>query len=372
MSDRVSERIIAMNEKRSNLLRVIQDGLPIEKEPFQSIASIIDLPQKEVMDIIKNLKKEKIIRQISPIYNTRALGYDSSLVAFNVLPEKIEEVVNFVNAHPGVSHNYERNHRFNLWFTLTLHPDSSLGLEGTVMLMAQRTEVREYVILRSKRIFKIGVKLDMQEDNGTTDNGERVSGNDGGKYKINSISDGDKEIIRITQSDLPIVERPFYEYVSLLGIDENLLLDKLKEFREKGIMRRFAAVLYHRNLGFKANGMVAWQVPEEEVEEVGNILAKFMHVSHCYERETNKYWRYNLFTMIHGKTEKEVEDVVRGMIEKAGNYEHLILYSTREFKKCRIRYFDEEFYKWEACEGLLTDPPPSFHHGWSSISTITS
>jgi len=307
--------------------------------PFKVIAEAVGIGEDDVIEEIIKLKEEKIIRQISPIYDTRMLGYDSSLVAFKVEKEKIEECANFINSFPGVSHNYERTHDFNLWFTIAVPPEFPMSLDDTVSLMAQRFHIKEFVILRTLKTFKIGVKLDYQslEDRDTLESKE---------FHYVPLSQEEKDIVRVTQEDMPLVKKPFSVYADILGIDEERLLEKLKEFKERGILRRISAILYHRKVGYTANAMVVWKVPKERVEEIGTYLASFKSVSHCYERTTNDAWKYNLFSMIHGKQKEEVESFIERISGEIGIKDYHIIYSVREFKKKRVKYFSEEFYEW--------------------------
>ncbi len=327
-------------EKNQDLLSFLQEGIPIVKEPFKKIAEDLDIPQNDVIEAIKKLKEEKIIRQISPIYDTKSLGYESSLVAFKT--DRIEETANFINEHPGVSHNYERTDDFNLWFTIAVPPDSKLGLEETVKKIAEITKVKDYVILKTEKLFKIGVKLNFKD----TKEKEDFFPENKEKKAVN-LSKFDKEIIKITQKDIPLKERPFKVYADILGISEEDLIEKLRFYLQSGIMRRFAAILYHRKAGFKANGMTVWKVPENLVERVGYKIASYRAVSHCYKRTTNEKWKYNLFAMVHAQSKEEIEELVEEISKETGIKEYKILYSTREFKKRRINYFSEDFYRWE-------------------------
>ncbi len=327
-------------EKNQDLLSFLQEGIPIVKEPFKKIAEDLDIPQNDVIEAIKKLKEEKIIRQISPIYDTKSLGYESSLVAFKT--DRIEETANFINEHPGVSHNYERTDDFNLWFTIAVPPDSKLGLEETVKKIAEITKVKDYVILKTEKLFKIGVKLNFKD----TKEKEDFFPENKEKKAVN-LSKFDKEIIKITQKDIPLKERPFKVYADILGISEEDLIEKLRFYLQSGIMRRFAAILYHRKAGFKANGMTVWKVPENLVEEIGYKIASYRAVSHCYKRTTNEKWKYNLFAMVHAQSKEEIEELVEEISKETGIKEYKILYSTREFKKRRINYFSEDFYRWE-------------------------
>lgn len=324
------------------ILRYLQEGIPLVREPFQELAGEIDISEDSLIRTIQDLKTKKIIRQISPIYDTRRLGYESLLVVFKVSPDDIDTVAAIINSHPGVSHNYERNYPFNLWFTLAIPPDSKLGSERTVEVLALRTGTKEYVVLRAKKVFKIGLRLDIE---GSGEEREYVQQRDlpRGGY----LSEEEKGIIRVTQEDMPVVERPFSVYAERLGIREDIILRKLKDFKERGIMRRFAAVLYHRNAGFLSNGMVVWKIPEDIIDEVGSRIASYRAVSHCYERTTNDVWQYNLFSMIHAKKRDDLERIVEEIQMETGVEDYAILYSTREFKKKRVQYFQEDLYHWE-------------------------
>ncbi len=329
-----------LKEIEKELLSLVQEGIPITERPFKEIGKKIGIDEIDVINIVKKLKDEKIIRQVSPIYDTKSLGYDSSLVAFKT--KDIEKTAELINSHPGVSHNYERTDEFNLWFTIAVPPDSRLGLRNTIDLLAEKTDVDEYAILKTEKLFKIGVKLNFKD----IKEKENIKKEEKNREKY-QLTDEDKEIIKITQEDLPLTIRPFKEYAEKIGIPEDKLLEKLQLYKKSKIMRRFAAILFHRKAGFKANGMTVWKVPEEKVEDIGYRLASYKAVSHCYKRTTNEKWQYNVFAMIHAQTKEELENLVKDISKEVGIYDYKILYSTREFKKKRIKYFSEEFYKWE-------------------------
>ncbi|MBK3332031.1 Lrp/AsnC family transcriptional regulator [Persephonella atlantica] len=331
-----------MTEIDRLILKHLQD-IPVVEEPFKKISQSLGISTIELIDRICQLKEDKIIRQISPIYDTKSLGYDSSLVAFRVEGD-VQQVAQVINNYPGVSHNYERTDEYNLWFTIAVPPDSRLGLEQTVEILAKQTGVEDYLILRTKKLFKIGVKLDYENLK------EKESIKTEKKKESNlsfHLSSEDKKIISVTQEDIPLTERPFEVFSQTLGIDQQYLLDKLNTYKSQGLMRRFAAILFHRKAGFTTNGMVVWRVPEERIEEVGIKLASYKAVSHCYHRETSKNWHYNLFSMIHAKSQEDLEDFVKELSQEVEVRDFKILYSTREFKKKRIKYFSEEFYRWE-------------------------
>ncbi|NPA33049.1 MAG: Lrp/AsnC family transcriptional regulator [Aquificae bacterium] len=326
------------------LLKIVQEDIPLTERPFSYIAFRLGTSEGEVIKQLQKLKDEKIIRQISPIYDTKKAGYDSALIAFKVEPSRLEEVANFVSACPGVSHNYEREDEFNLWFTLAVPPDATLTLEDAVELIALRTGVKKYAVLRTKRTFKIGVRLDFSS---VFEREKEIPQPKEEKNEGVFLTDFEKAVIRETQEDLPLVERPFLEVGKNLGASEKEVLETLRALKEKGVMRRFSAILYHRRAGFGANGMSVWAVPPDRVEEAGKYLAGFRAVSHCYERTTNEHWKYNLFAMIHAKKREEVTELCKRVSEELSLPDYKVLFSRREFKKKRVKLFSEDFYRWE-------------------------
>lgn len=152
----------------------------------------------------------------------------------------------------------------------------------------------------------------------------------------------DKNIIRKLQSELPLVPEPYKVIADELQISENELLKKIKEFLDKGIIRRFGATLNHRNVGFKENAMVVWKVPVSQITEIARIIIEYPEVSHCYQRPTYPNWPYNLFIMVHGRTKESCEEIVKEMSKAIKINEYNILYSTSELKKCSMKYFLEK------------------------------
>jgi siroheme decarboxylase len=153
------------------------------------------------------------------------------------------------------------------------------------------------------------------------------------------IDDTDKRIISLIQGDLPLDPRPFAALAEKTGISEDEFIARLKAMVEEGVIRRFGATLYHKEAGIRANAMGAWLVPEDRIEETGKALAGFKEVTHCYQRPPRKDWRYNLYTMIHGKSEADCRAIAERMSKAAGITEYKLLFSKKEFKKTSMEYF---------------------------------
>ena len=323
------------------ILSRIQKKFPLVAKPFEVIADELGISEDEVISILQEEKKKNIIRQTSAIFDTKRLGYQSSLVAFKIPSDKISEAVKLINSHPGISHNYERNHAFNIWFTLAVAPDSKLGLEKTIDILAKLTKAEEYIMLPTLKLFKISVKLN-------------TTGKDEKKEKVKKVEHQEIELTRLhhqiiqkAQYDIDIISEPFKKTIDELGIDYETFFQILSQLQEVGIMRRFASILNHRKAGFNANAMVVWDVDEENGEDIGEKAAAFSAVSHCYLRPKYENWPYNLFTMVHGKTTDETNAIIDEISSEIPSKSHMPLYSSKEFKKVRIEYFTPEFQDWE-------------------------
>ena len=318
------------------LLNEIQWVFPLADRPYLKISRRYNISEKEVMQRISNLKKIGIIRQINAIFDTRRLGYKSALVSFSVSSDRLNRVASLVNKHPGVSHNYERNHEFNMWFTLAVPPNVSMKAE--LEKMASMDGVKKYRVLPTLKLYKIGVRLDMvNKDPRKPEPTDIVRSLDSTKF---DITERDKDFIRELQKDLRVTPEPFRELADALGITTAGLFARAREYEQLGVMRRYAAILRHRDAGFLANGMVVWKVPESKVDEAGGKLASFPQVSHCYKRPVYPDWPFNLFSMIHARTLKAAERMAEEMSEFIGIKDYRILFSLREFKKERVKYFE--------------------------------
>ncbi|HEY3094819.1 MAG TPA: Lrp/AsnC family transcriptional regulator [Nitrososphaera sp.] len=324
-----------LDDNDKKLLNEIQWVFPLVDRPYLEIAKRHGISEQDAMRRIKALKKIGLIRQINAIFDTRRLGYKSALVAFSVKPDRLNQVADKINEHPGVSHNYERNHEYNMWFTLAVPP--GFDMKQDLERMAALDGVVKYRVLPTLKLYKIGVRLDMvNEDLEKPKPTDEVKELNPEKMQL---TDRDKEFIRELQKDLGVVQEPFKELADNLGIQTNELFAKANEYENVGIMRRFAAILRHRDAGFVANGMVVWQVPEDRIDDVGFKLAAFPQVSHCYRRPVYPDWRFNLFSMLHARTLEAAEKLAVEMSKTIGIKDYQILFSSREFKKERVKYF---------------------------------
>ena len=329
------------------LLNAVQWDFPLEPRPFAALGERLGLDEPAVRARVARVKELGVLRQLSAIFDTRALGYGSALVAAKIDPAGIDEAAAVISAHPGVSHNYKRNHAYNLWYTIAVPPGDSL--EQHVDALHRESGALVTRRLPTLKLYKIGVKLDMT-GNTAADAKADVLEHERPERREHmdapDLSDLEVAAIRIVQDDLPLVERPFAAYGELIGCDEDTVLKLLASFKERKLMRRFAAVMNHRSAGFKANAMGVWAVPEDELDEIGPQMAGFALVSHCYRRPTYDDWPYSVFTMVHGKNAKDCETTIAAIRDETGVDEYALLWSIKEYKKTRVRYFTDDWSEW--------------------------
>jgi DNA-binding Lrp family transcriptional regulator len=317
------------------LLNALQGSVQLIERPFAAIADGLGIAEDDVLSRAQALRDAGVLRHLSPIFDVFRLGYKSALIAVAVAPERLEEAAAVISAHPGVSHNYAREHRFNIWFVMAIPRERDF--EGEVAQLARAAGATRHIVLPAIKLFKIAVEYDMVGR--TTDSKPKAAKP---KAPRRELTGEERAIIRVTQDDLPLIDRPWAPAARELGMSEPELLAKLRALQEEGILRRFAAVLRHNEAGFSANGMACWRVPEARIEEVGQQLAADSRVSHCYWRPTFEDWPYPLFSMVHCETREQVRAVVEELSRTVGIADYEILWSAKEFKKERVRYFIDD------------------------------
>lgn len=331
------------------LLNALQAGIPLTRRPYAGVGETIGMSEDEVLRRLRVLRDADIVRQVSAIFDTRALGYESTLVAASYPDERLFEAAAIVGGHPGVSHNYRRTHAFNLWFTLAVEPDGRLSMQETLDILAERTDATSMRMLPTLKLYKINVQLDMT---GTASMAEKDEAPKPPPRRGDGVlpDEEDRRFICILQRDLPCEPAPFDTWAAEEGIDPDELLARAETFQTRSYMRRFAAVLNHRRAGFGANGMAVWRVPEDRLEEVGPQMAAFRAVSHCYRRPTYPDWPYSVFTMVHARSKEACEEAIQAIAEETGYTDpddRAVLYSTLEFKKIRLVYYTPDYRRWD-------------------------
>jgi len=334
-----------LDDLDKRLLNLMQGSFPIAPRPYEAVAAQAGIQEGEAIARVKKLLDERIIRQVTPIFDTRALGYSSMLVAAKVDPDNPWRAANVINEHPGVSHNYLRNHEFNIWFTIATEPDSLLGLDGTLETLANEAGAESVRQLPTLQLFKI--RMDLEMEGGTDALAKAVEVAAPAETERQPYDELDIEVIRATQGDMPVIPEPYAPAAERLGIPHERLLTHLQGMQERRLLRRVAAILFHRRAGFSANGMGVWKVPDERIMELGPRMAAFRGISHCYQRPTYEDWPYSIFTMAHGRSKDECDAILDSIAAETGVDERATLYSSTEFKKIRLLYFTDEHRAWE-------------------------
>lgn len=334
---------VTLTDLQKEILSNVQSNFPIVHRPYEEIGRRIGASEDDVYQAMIDLRDAKVIRRVGAIFDSYKLGYRSTLCAIAVPQERVEEVAALINEYPNVTHNYLRENRYNVWFTLIA--PSEARIEAILGEIANQTGIDDILNLPAIRLFKIRVDFDFT---GTRDGRATKQPIVKPADTVALTFDGtEKALVRLLQADLPAGLTPFETIATELAahgfhVDERWVLQRTSYWIEQKAVRRFGAALKHHKTGFTYNAMGVWSVPDERIDEVGPIMASFKEVSHCYERPTYPTWPSNTYTMIHGTSKEACEDVAHRIQQETGVAEPFLLYSTREFKKVSMKYFMED------------------------------
>ncbi|MCX8086607.1 MAG: Lrp/AsnC family transcriptional regulator [Rhodocyclaceae bacterium] len=310
------------------LLNEFQRDFPLVPRPFAEIAARLCSDEDTVLKLLRHLRDDGTISRVGAVFAPRAVGA-STLAAMAVPKERLDAVAALVSARPGVNHNYEREHRYNLWFVATAPDETALAA-----LLGELGEATGCppIALPLVEEYHIDLGFDLLHGGKVRQVARRCERRPTGP--------ADRRLIAALQPGLPLVPRPFAELAAQLGLAESALVGRLAEWLAEGCIKRFGVVVRHHELGFRANAMVVFDIPDDEVDVIGQRLAGEAGVTLCYRRERHlPQWRYNLFCMVHGRTREAVVPVIERLARLAG-YPCEALFSLRRFKQCGARYFD--------------------------------
>ena len=325
-----------LNELDKEILSIIQAHFPVSIRPFDVLAERLDADADEIIRSISRMRHSGVIRRLGAIFDSRSLGYVSTLVAAQISSGRMAEVAKAVNALPGVTHNYQREHAYNLWFTLTAKSDQQL--QSILDMLRQDTGIAGFYILPALAVYKIRVDFQLgQRPGGSAD---PAPGPATSRATCPAeFTEDQKQLVRFLQEDLPLVRQPFDPAAGHMDWAARPAVAQINDWLARGVIRRFGAVVRHRRLGFEANGMAVFRIPPDRVDAVGRHLARCPDVSHCYRRPPLPDFPYNLFAMVHGRSRDQVRAVVNDMAEELGLSEYELLFSTVEHKKTSMKYF---------------------------------
>jgi len=328
-----------LDEQDKALMSVIQSNFPVDRRPFERLAAYLDADAEDIARRVRQMRGDGVIRRLGAVFDSRNLGYVSTLVAARIDPDRLDEVAAEVTKLAGVTHNYRREHVYNLWFTLT--SESPQRLEEILEDLRGRIGTRELHSLPALKVYKIRVNFQFAESSEAIDaavSHDRAFSTPH-QAPTEPLSDDRKQLVRLLQENLPDSHKPFDEIADKLGWSVGRVLEQIEDWLAAGVIRRLGAVVRHQRLGFRANGMAVLDVPEDREDEIGAILARRSEISHCYCRPRLPDFPYGLFAMVHGRDRQEVRDLVASLAGelKIDNYD--VLFSTTEYKKVSMKYF---------------------------------
>ncbi|RNC29725.1 MAG: hypothetical protein AWM53_00342 [Candidatus Dichloromethanomonas elyunquensis] len=337
-----------MDEIDRILLNNIQHAFPIDLFPYRILGSEAGIEENEAWQRVEGFRKRGIIRRLGGVFDSRRLGYTSTLCAAKVPHDKILTVADFLNGINEVTHNYLRSYEYNMWFTII-----AVSQEKLTKILRDVQQILgngEVFSLPAQRVYKINVQFNLEKRKTENLVKEKVDERfNRGIVAKNVVSDKifvpaeeDKMLIRLIQDNLPHSISPFAEIAQKLSWSKENVFSGISRLLENQVLRRFGAVLKHQKVGFTSNAMGVWIVPEDKIDACGYRMAQFKEVSHCYKRQTFPGWPYNLFTMIHGHTEKECSEIAERISHDTGIKDYKMLFSLSELKKSSMRYFTEE------------------------------
>ena len=314
-----------------HLLNDFQRDFPLCPAPFAELASRLGVGEKVILGRLESLRREGKISRVGAVFAPKRIGA-STLAAMAVPPEKLETVAAAVNRFPEVNHNYEREHRYNLWFVVTAASEGRL--QATLGAIEQAAG---YPLMALPLLEEFHIDL------GFSLNGQAKKNVAAARPVQPALPIGEIErrLISVLQEGLPMFIRPFQMIASRVGASEGEVLGRISRWLEEGAIKRFGVVVRHHELGYRANAMLVHDIPDVRVSEVGRALAEEPAVTLCYRRPRRlPDWRYNLFCMIHGRERGEVETTIADLRRRYGLGEcaHETLFSLTRFKQSGARY----------------------------------
>ncbi|MBN2455673.1 MAG: hypothetical protein JXB29_03905 [Sedimentisphaerales bacterium] len=317
---------MSLTKFQRKLCDVLQQGLPICSRPFAELGKILESSETQVLEEVRLLRQDGFIRRIGAFVDYRQLGIYGTLVAAHIEQGSFEKVVDKVNSLAGVSHNYLRDHYYNLWFTLLAKSVEDIKSQLEEFSIQFGTNFKN---LPTEHIFKLDVRFYTDDCAPTTSQAVEVKQiYEGDVVRLKEI---EKQVLSNLQQGLKVIAEPFHALIE--KISDQQVLQNISHLVDKGVIKRVGAVVNHYKLGFVANVLFCCQVNRDRAKQAGQRLAKFRIVSHCYQRKTETDWPYNLYAMMHAKNMGQIQQIIDDFVnaEKINSFE--ILPTARELRK---------------------------------------
>lgn len=320
---------MTLNATELDLIDRWQRDFPLEERPFAAAGRPLGLDETETIETFRRLHQAGVLTRIGAVVRPHAVGA-STLAALRVPPERLEEVAGLVSAEPFVNHNYARTHAYNLWFVIAA-PDA----EAVAATLA-RIERRSGLValdLPMQQAFHLDLGFPLAGGSRRRRRPGRAA-----SYDPDPL---DRELLASIEDGLPIEPHPFRGVAQTMGVAEADLLERIRRLVEAGIVTRFGCVVRHRALGYTANAMAVWDIPDDEVEARAQEFLRHPAVTLCYRRRRHlPDWPYNLFCMIHARCVDDAHAAIDeiNLVSDTGLYRQNVLFSTRCFKQAGARF----------------------------------
>jgi len=327
-----------MEPLTQRLLNDYQREFPLSPEPFDHIARELDTCTETLLDHLRELQVRGVVSRVGPVFRPNTIGA-STLAAMAVPPAQLERIAALVNGFPQVNHNYEREHHYNLWFVLTA--PHRQAIEATLDAIRQQSgyDVMSLPLVRDYHI-DLGFHLHFDRMASITDCGGPAQTLPPPSQAA-PVAACAEDLIDAIQDGLPLTARPYREIAGRIGCSETEVIEQLRAMLDSGIIKRLGVVVRHHELGYRANAMVVWDVPDNRVDRVGLELGDQDCVTLCYQRPRRlPDWPYNLFCMVHGHDRGEVLACIERIAGTVGirDIPHEVLFSGRRFRQRGARY----------------------------------
>lgn len=317
----------ALSDMHMQLIDGWQRDFPLDPDPYARIAFKLGLSELSVLGMLSEMRRAGVLSRIGAIVEPNTAGA-STLAAMAVPRSQLETVAALVNKEPGVNHNYEREHRHSLWFVLTGRDRNAV--EEAIGRIERRTGLA-VLNLPLRAAYHIDLGFPLGSANVAALPRQNCSNE---VKKCVQVGHDDLALLHALEDGLPIHPRPYGEIARRIGTTEDAVTARLGDLVTRGVVKRFGLIVRHRELGFRANAMVVWDIADDEVDEIGARFASYPFVTLCYRRDRQApHWPYNLFCMIHGRDRPTVLAQIAVLCERAGNPPMDILFSRRCFKQ---------------------------------------
>ncbi len=321
------------DEADFRLLNDFQRDFPLMTRPFARIAADLGVTEAGVLSRLNSLREGGTVSRVGPVFSPRRIGA-STLAALKAPPAHLEETAAVVSAHPEINHNYAREHEWNLWFVVAAPDAVALA---RVLREIRRETGCPVIALPLREEYHIDLGFDLAGKGRTT---SKVSY---GPVVPEVLTGTEVAVMQALQSGLPLVSRPFASVGNSAGVSESEVLSTVRDWISRGIIKRFGVVVRHHELGYRANAMCVWDVPDDQANALGELLAAADGVNLCYRRARAEGWPFNLYCMIHGHDQAEVRAQLAKIVAQCGlaDFPSEVLFSTQRFKQCGARYVAE-------------------------------